>query len=125
MLSLCEQHWSLEAIAQQNETAGARGAPSYARHHTAAFVRLGTVKTALLLALLKPGFSVLLSDADVIWVDGAWRRWMLPTAADLLPEATLLSMADVLISTDELDAAEDAADLSHGPGDQGWLSFGM
>ena len=39
------------------------------------------------------------------------------TAEVALPEAALLHFADVLVSTDELDAEMDAADLSHGPGD--------
>ena len=77
--------------------------------------------------MLTAGFSVLMSDADVIWLDGGWRAWMMPPGRSERPiaEAALLHYADVLVSTDELDTEMDAADLTRGPGDSGWLGFGM
>lgn len=150
MLDTCEK-WNLASVSQRNATLD-RAASRYIRHQSD-FLSLGAFKVSILIELLTPGFSVLLSDVDVIWLDGSWRSWMQPlgetgsgrtlagqrsslqqTAAALrgtalhgtaLPEAILLHHADVLVSTDELDAEMDAADLSRGPGDAGWLGFGM
>ena len=130
MLSICDERFSLPAVADNATALGAKW--QYFRHHHD-FLRFGSLKVKLILELLQPGFSVLLSDLDVIWLSSHWRAWMLPPsptdddddAALLLPEARLLHFADVLVSTDELDAGLDAADTSRGPGDVGWLGFGM
>ena len=54
--------------------------------------------------------QVLISDLDVVWLASAWEPWMTYRGAPSrppLPEAALLAMADVLVSTDELDEAFD------------------
>lgn len=53
-------------------------------------------------------FSVLISDLDVVWLNGRWERWMSWQAAlPPLPEASLIALADILVTTDELDANRD------------------
>lgn len=102
----------------------------YARHDGRRFQSLGRLKVRFLLELLESGFNVLYSDVDVVWLEPGWREWMVASdvreaGATTLPEARLLVLADVLVSTDELDASTDELDLSRGPGDAGWLGFGM
>ena len=60
---------------------------------------------AFLWELLTAGFHVLISDLDVVWLTPHWRRWMAygDAAEPPLPEARLMAMADVLVSTDEVD----------------------
>ena len=124
LLETCER-WNIAAVRMKSSNSTTfRAAAGYVRHRTTDFVRYGTFKIAILLAFLAPGFSILFSDLDVLWLGGReWERWMLPAAA--APQALLLAHADIIVSTDELSLDEDTADLSHGPGDQGWLSFGM
>jgi len=82
----------------------------YIRHHKSDFLEMGLVKVAFLWELLGLGFHVLISDLDVVWLNDHWQRWM--THADPerppVPEAALIALADVLVTTDEVDAAEDA-----------------
>mmetsp|Transcript_54409 Transcript_54409/g.125354 ORF Transcript_54409/g.125354 Transcript_54409/m.125354 type:complete len:843 (-) Transcript_54409:283-2811(-) len=82
----------------------------YFRHHNSDFLEMGLVKAAFLWELLSIGFHVLISDLDVVWLNDHWQRWM--THADPerppVPEAALIALADVLVTTDEVDAAEDA-----------------
>ena len=82
----------------------------YMRHHKSDFLEMGLVKVAFLWELLSVGFDVLISDLDVVWLNGHWQRWT--TWADSLnppvPEASLLAAADVLVTTDELDSAKDS-----------------
>ena len=65
---------------------------------------------AFLWELLSAGFSVLISDLDVVWLNGHWQRWMTwaDAAAPPVREASLIALADVLVTTDELDHAADA-----------------
>ena len=69
------------------------------------FLEMGLVKVAFLWELLAVGFSVLISDLDVVWLNGHWQRWM--THSDqthpAVPEAALIAAADVLVTTDGLD----------------------
>ena len=37
---------------------------------------MGLVKVAFLWELLSIGFHVLISDLDVVWLNGKWARWM-------------------------------------------------
>ena len=71
---------------------------------------MGLVKVAFLWELLSAGFNVLISDLDVVWLNGHWQRWM--TWADAahppVPQASLIALADVLVTTDELSAQRDA-----------------
>ena len=83
----------------------------YYRHHKSSFLELGLVKAAFLWELLNIGYDVLISDLDVVWLGSAWERWMSyrgEPARPPLAEAGLLALADVLVSTDELDAEYDA-----------------
>ena len=145
MLSICDGRFSLPSIADTAANISLHAAIDnlrrpYFRNVPHAFRELGRLKLALLLALLAPGFSVLMSDVDVVWLGRDWSAWMLlpaprdttnltaTTPSDATPplaEAVLLHHADVLVSTDALDASMDFADLSRGPGDEGWLGFGM
>ena len=82
----------------------------YFRHHNSDFLEMGLVKVAFLWELLSIGFNVLISDLDVVWLNGRWQRWM--TWADAanppVPQAALIAAADVLVTTDELDSQRDA-----------------
>ncbi|KOO32476.1 glycosyltransferase family 77 protein [Chrysochromulina tobinii] len=82
----------------------------YIRHHKSDFLEMGLVKVAFLWELLAVGFSVLISDLDVVWLNGHWQRWM--THSDpthpAVPEAALIAAADVLVTTDGLDVRQDA-----------------
>ena len=82
----------------------------YYRHHKSSFLEIGLVKAAFLWELLRLGYDVLISDLDVVWLRGGWERWMTYRNPRLppLPEARLMAMADVLVSTDELDTEYDA-----------------
>eukprot|EP00908_Phaeocystis_cordata_P014225 Transcript_25326.p1 GENE.Transcript_25326~~Transcript_25326.p1 ORF type:complete len:470 (+),score=180.70 Transcript_25326:59-1411(+) len=81
----------------------------YYRHHNSDFLEMGLVKVAFLWELVTLGFDVLISDLDVVWLNGHWQRWM--TWDDPLtppvPEAALAARADILVSTDELSIAND------------------
>ena len=52
---------------------------------------------------------MLISDLDVVWLNGHWQRWM--SWADPqqppLAEAALIARADILVSTDELSISND------------------
>ena len=82
----------------------------YYRHHKSSFLELGLVKVAFLWELVSLRFDVLISDLDVVWLRGGWERWMSHRQPGRPPlrEAALLAMADVLVSTDELDEEYDA-----------------
>ena len=74
---------------------------------------------ALTLALTQSNpHQVLISDLDVVWLNGHWQRWMTWTHAAAQPvrEASLIALADVLVTTDELDPAADAKGMRPGPG---------
>ena len=81
----------------------------YYRHHKSSFLEMGLVKAAFLWELLTAGYSVLISDLDVVWLTPHWRRWMAfgDPANPPLPEATLNALSDVLVSTDEINAGND------------------
>lgn len=61
---------------------------------------------------------MLISDLDVVWLNGHWQRWMTwsHAAAQPVQEASLIALADVLVTTDELDPAADAKGRRPGPG---------
>ena len=74
---------------------------AYFRHHDSDFLEMGLVKVAFLWELLVAGLNVLISDLDVVWLNGHWARWMAYGGAEPpLPEASLLAAADILVSTD-------------------------
>ena len=77
----------------------------YFRHHRA-FLRFGLLKASFIAQWLASGYSVLFSDLDVVWLSAGWESWAVPAAARL-PEARLTALADVLLSTDELDVHAD------------------
>jgi len=90
----------------------------YFRHHNSDFLEMGLVKVAFLWELLSVGYSVLISDLDVVWLNGHWPRWMMyghPSEAPL-PEASLIAAADVLVTTDELNAELDISGRRPGAG---------
>ena len=91
----------------------------YYRHHKSSFLEMGLVKVAFLWELLTPGFDVLISDLDVVWLTPHWRRWMAygEPSEPPLPEAALSALADVLVSTDDINAQNDARS-----GNWGWGS---
>ena len=82
----------------------------YYRHHKTSFLELGLVKAAFLWELLNLGYDVLISDLDVVWLGNGWEHWMTyrNPLRPPLREASLQAMADVLVSTDELDEDFDA-----------------
>ena len=81
----------------------------YYRHHKSSFLELGLVKAAFLWELASLGYDVLISDLDVVWLSTGWERWMTYRQASApLAEAAMQAMADVLVSTDELDEEFDA-----------------
>ena len=60
--------------------------------------------------LLCLGYDVLISDLDIVWLKPRWEPWMTYRHEATHPpyrEAALMAMADVLVSTDELDEAYD------------------
>ena len=63
---------------------------------------MGLCKVAFLWELLSAGFSVLISDLDVVWLNGHWQRWMTWTDPQHPPvrEASLIALADVLVTTE-------------------------
>ena len=75
-------------------------------------------KVAFLWELLSAGFDVLISDLDVVWLNGHWARWMswAQPSSPPLPEAALIALADVLVTTDELDADRDLTGVKPGAG---------
>ena len=80
----------------------------YFRHHDSDFLEMGLVKAAFLWELLVANFDVLISDLDVVWLNSHWQRWMTWAASSPpLLEASHIALADVLVTTDELDAAHD------------------
>ena len=80
----------------------------YYRHHKSAFLEIGLVKIAFLWEMLQLGFDVLISDLDIVWMSPHWERWMTYRQVGApVAEAALMAMADVLVSTDELNDAED------------------
>tara|TARA_B100000524_G_scaffold344764_1_gene242466 strand:+ start:205 stop:2913 length:2709 start_codon:yes stop_codon:yes gene_type:complete len=98
----------------------------YFRHHNSDFLEMGLVKVAFLWELLNVGFHVLISDLDVVWINGHWQRWMswdgaaaahaaaahaagAPAAVSPpVQEASLIALADILVTTDELDTDKDS-----------------
>ena len=81
----------------------------YFRHHNSDFLEMGLVKVAFLWELLTAGFSVLISDLDVVWLNGHWQRWMswADAARPPVQQAHLIALADVLVTTDELSTERD------------------
>ena len=78
---------------------------------------MGLVKVAFLWELLGAGFSVLISDLDVVWVAPHWARWMTWTEpTPPVAEAGLIALADVLVTTDELSASADLRGVRPGAG---------
>jgi len=101
----------------KNASESTRVGGGYIRHE-AAFLELGDLKLEFLTNLLELGFTVLYSDLDVVWLAPGWERWMVAAPMRTagrdgpLAEARLLVHADILVSTDELDAHEDALGTS-------------
>lgn len=96
---------NVSTVVQDGKTAW-----DYYRHSKQSFLELGVVKAAFLWELASLGYDVLISDLDVVWIADGWERWMTYRRLDRppLPEARLQAMADVLVSTDELDEEFDA-----------------
>ena len=100
---------SLLTAATAVQSGASCGTAGYYRHSKKSFLELGLVKASFLWELLSLGYDVLISDLDVVWLSSQWEPWMSyrAPARPPLPEAALLAMADVLVSTDELDEAFD------------------
>ena len=81
----------------------------YYRHHNSDFLEMGLVKVAFLYELVGLGFDVLISDLDVVWLNGHWQRWMSwdDPQQPPLAEAAVIARADILVSTDELSISND------------------
>lgn len=74
-----------------------------------ALVHILRSQVAFLWELLSLGFNILISDLDVVWLNGHWARWMTWDVPNVtVPEAQLIALADVLVTTDELNAERDA-----------------
>ena len=107
--------WTYQRKPKRAEVYEMKSNWAYMRHHKSDFLEMGLVKVAFLWELLSIGFSVLISDLDVVWLNSHWQRWM--TFADPsrppVPQAYALAAADVLVTTDELDTARDTTGLAH------------
>ena len=107
--------WTYQRKPKRAEVYEMRSDWAYMRHHKSDFLEMGLVKVAFLWELLHVGFSVLISDLDVVWLNGHWQRWM--TWADAanppVPQAAALAAADVLVTTDELDTRKDETGTGH------------
>ena len=79
-----------------NATAQLRGR-GYLRNERASFKVFGYLKARLLLALLRRGHDVLLSDADSVFLGDPW-AWIRPSSASAA--AGQLPAADILLSND-------------------------
>ena len=55
--------------------AASAGSASYMRMDQANFQRMGVTKALFILALLRRGHTVLVSDADTVWLEDPW-RWL-------------------------------------------------
>ena len=101
--------WTYERRSTRDEVYQMRSDWAYMRHHRSDFLEMGLVKVAFLWELLAAGFHVLISDLDVVWLNGHWRRWMswADPAHPPVPQAAALALADVLVTTDELDTTHD------------------
>ncbi|KAG8464626.1 hypothetical protein KFE25_009994 [Diacronema lutheri] len=99
-----------------------RDASEYFRGDLSAFKKMGHVKSLTLAALLERGYSVLVSDVDVIWLRHPWGVLHAPGklaharaadgAADGAETRTTreaLAEADVLLGTDTVDFALDSS----------------
>ena len=140
--------WSYErrtlSAAEEKKVFDLKSDWKYYRHHKSSFLEMGLVKVsparpptisrvspsnlprisrhhaqvAFLWELLSAGFDVLISDLDVVWLNGHWALWMswAQPAEPPLPEAALIALADVLVTTDELDAERDVTGVRPGAG---------
>ena len=102
--------WTYQRKAARGQVYEMKSEWKYFRHHNSDFLEMGLVKVAFLWELLTTGFNVLISDLDVVWLNGHWQRWMTWTdpVHPPLPEAQVIALADVLVTTDELSAQRDA-----------------
>ena len=115
--------WTYQRKKQSEVTDDALGKTQwqYFRHHNSDFLGMGLVKVAFLWELLISGLDVLISDLDVVWLNDGWKRWMTwrEPAQPPVPEASLMALADLLVTTDELNTERDtqggrAAELNTG-----------
>ena len=95
---------------QQQQVFDLKSDWKYYRHHKSSFLEMGLVKVAFLWELLTAGYNVLISDLDVVWLTPHWRRWMAYGDPNQPPlrEAALSALADVLVSTDEINHRADS-----------------
>ena len=104
--------WTYQRKKQSEVTDDALGKTQwqYFRHHNSDFLGMGLVKVAFLWELLSSGLDVLISDLDVVWLNDGWKRWMTwrEPSQPPVPEAGLMAMADLLVTTDELNTERDA-----------------
>ena len=84
----------------------AASASSYMRMDQAKFQRMGVTKALFILALLRRGHTVLVSDADTVWLEDPW-RWLAVDPAAVDPSASSYAIADVLLTNDYPDAGRD------------------
>ena len=78
--------------------------PAHCRGALLKHPRTRPAQVAFLWELVSLGYDVLISDLDVVWLSGGWERWMSyrVEGSSPLPEAAMLAMGDVLVSTDEV-----------------------
>ncbi|KAJ1624507.1 nucleotide-diphospho-sugar transferase-domain-containing protein [Pavlovales sp. CCMP2436] len=96
-----------------------KAASEYFRADLSSFKKMGFVKVLTVAALLEHGYSVLVSDVDVIWLRHPWGVLRAPgkleheaAPADgllALEHAQALEEADLLLGTDNVDMALDAS----------------
>ena len=80
----------------------AMNSSGYFRADERVLLKLGELKMDLLHGLLSAGWDVLISDADVLWLDSPW-SWLGGFGVASPPEAAKMVLADVLISSDAVD----------------------
>jgi hypothetical protein len=87
----------------------------YYRMDPVAFLSMGILKVRFFMEFMSSGFDVLCSDLDVIWL-GDPRPWIMgPGSTGAVASSALLSVADVVVSTD----------VTHGFSDRDAAAWGV
>ena len=95
--SVCEEH-GFACVSFSKDTRMHTGG-TYWRQNEDTFLRMATLKTTFLAAILTAGYDVWMSDLDVVWLSSPW-PWSGGSTEAVVPEAQWLAHADVIASTD-------------------------